>query len=388
VTGYDQTLDAWRRATAAALAASEARFRAEWGEIAETRFRALWQGTTEAMILSDPDGIVLAVNPAFCTLCGCDPQARIGHRFALLFPEAEQAEAEATYRALFADPDPPRTYEARVRRPDGSERIVEARVDFVVREGQRVAMRSTIRDVTEAQHREQAHRDFVAMASHDLASPLRALRARAKMLQYQEHDDAIHVAAHAAAILQQTERLERIITDLRELSLLPGATLILHRDLVDLVTLAADAVGQAGLLTTAPSIRLDVPAEPVVVVGDQDRLGQVLDTLLDNAVSYSPDGGEIVVQVASVGHEAHLRVIDQGEGIPAAVLPHLFERMSRRKSAAEDALRGPGLYLSRMLVEAQGGRIAAASKFRVGSTFTVTLPLAPRPPESVLETGS
>jgi signal transduction histidine kinase len=75
----------------------------------------------------------------------------------------------------------------------------------------------------------------------------------------------------------------------------------------------------------------------------------------------------------------HLRVIDQGVGIPAAVLPHLFEQMYRRKCAAEDALRGPGLYLSRMLVEAHGGRIAATSEFGVSSTFTVTLPLAPHP---------
>ena len=145
------------------------------------------------------------------------------------------------------------------------------------------------------------------------------------------------------------------------------------------MALADDAVGQAALLKMAPSVRLDVPAEPVVIVGDRDRLGQVLDTLLGNAISYSPDGGEILVQVASSGHEAHLRVIDQGVGIPAAVLPHLFERMDRRKCAAEDALRGPGLYLSRMLVEAHGGRLAATSEFGVGSTFTVTLPLAPHP---------
>ena len=84
-----------------------------------------------------------------------------------------------------------------------------------------------------------------------------------------------------------------------------------------------------------------------------------------------------MVQVANDSHEVHLRVIDQGVGIPAAVLPHLFERMCRRSSSAGEAGRGLGLYLSRMLVEAHGGRIAATSEFGVGSTFTVTLPLRP-----------
>ena len=82
MTGYQETLDAWRRATAAALEASEARFRAEWGAIAESRFRTVWEGTAEAMILTDPDGIVLAVNPAFCTLYGREAPTLIGHSFA------------------------------------------------------------------------------------------------------------------------------------------------------------------------------------------------------------------------------------------------------------------------------------------------------------------
>ena len=382
--GYEETLDAWRRVTAAALDESEDRFRAEWGAIAEARFRALWEGTAEAMVLTDPDGMVLAVNPAYCTLYGCDPRTRIGRSFALIFPEAERAEAEANYHAYFTDPDPPRTYESRVQRPDGGERIVEARVDFVVRDGERVAMLSVIRDITEATRRERAHRDFVVMASHDLASPLRVLRSRAKLLQHQQRYDE----ANVAAILQQTERLERVLTELHDLVLLEGDGLVLQRETVDLVTLAAGVVGRAGLLPTAHIVRLDVPAEPVVVVGDRDRLGQVLDHLLDNAIKYSPDGGEIVVQVANDSYEAHLRVIDQGVGIPAPVLPHLFERVCRRSSTTGEAGRGLSLYLGRMVVEAHGGRIAATSTFGVGSTFTVTLPLSPRPSLEYADTPS
>ena len=101
------------------------------------------------------------------------------------------------------------------------------------------------------------------------------------------------------AILQQTERMERMISDLRERVQREGDGLILQCETLDLVTLAADAVGRARLLPTAHTVRLDVPERPIVVVGDRDRLGQILDHLLDNAITYSPDGGEILVQVAN-----------------------------------------------------------------------------------------
>ena len=115
-------------------------------------------------------------------------------------------------------------------------------MDFVVRDGERVGMLSVIRDITEAMRRERAHRDFVVMAGHDLASPFRALRARTKLLQHQQRYDE----ASVVAILQQTERMERVISDLRERVQREGDGLILQCETVDLVTLAADAVGRAG----------------------------------------------------------------------------------------------------------------------------------------------
>jgi signal transduction histidine kinase len=105
----------------------------------------------------------------------------------------------------------------------------------------------------------------------------------------------------------------------------------------------------------------------------------VLDNLLGNAVKYSPDGGEVLVTVEAVGGQAHLRVADQGQGIPADALPRLFERFYRGQPAAGDSGLGLGLYISRMLVEAHGGRIWVESELGVGSTFTIALPLATRP---------
>ena len=261
------------------------------------------------------------------------------------------------YRAVFADPDPPRSYEARVQRPDGTERVVEARADFLEHDGERVAMISAIRDVTERKRLDQAQQDFVAMASHDLGSPLTVLRARAQLLQRRQRYDEESIAA----ILEQTARMDRLIGDLRELAQVEGGGLSIQREDVDLVALAQEAVERACTLTTRHAVRLEAPDPPIVVAGDRDRLGQVLDNLLGNAVKYSPDGGEILVTVEAVGGQACLRVADQGPGIPADALPHLFERFYRGQPAAGDSGLGLGLYISRMLVEAHGGRIWAAS---------------------------
>jgi PAS domain S-box-containing protein len=336
----------------------------------EERFRAVWEATSEALALSDPAGVVLAVNPAYCALYGRAAEEFVGHDFALVFPEEDRTEAMAQYREVFSAPDPPPVYEARVQRPDGSERVVEARADFLVRDGERVAMISAIRDVTERKRLDRAQQDFVAMASHDLASPLTVLRARAQLLQRRQTYDE----ASIAAILEQTDRMERLIGDLRALAQAEGGRLSLQQETLELIELGQAAVERARTLTAEHAIRLEAPEPGILVSGDSDRLGQVLDNLLGNAIKYAPPGGDIVVRVEATGDQARLSVADQGPGIPADALPRLFERFYRGQHTAGDPGLGLGLYISRMLVEAHGGAIRAASRPGAGSIFTVTLP--------------
>ena len=173
--------------------------------------------------------------------------------------------------------------------------------------------------------------------------------------------------------------MDRLIGDLRELAQVDGGGLAIQREAVDLVALAQEAVERARTLTTEHAVRFAAPELPLIVGGDRDRLGQVLDNLLGNAVKYSPDGGEVLVTIEVVEQEAYLRVVDQGPGIPTDALPRLFERFYRGQHAAESAGLGLGLYISRMLVEAHRGRIWAASMPGAGSTFSIALPLAESP---------
>src|SRR5215216_5260663 len=122
-------------------------------------------------------------------------------------------------------------------------------------------MISAIRDVTERKRLDQAQQDFVAMASHDLASPLTVLRARAQLLKRRQRYDEESIAA----ILEQTTRMDRLIGDLRELAQMEGGGLSLNREAVDLVVLVKEAVERACTLTTGHAVRLEAPDRPVVV---------------------------------------------------------------------------------------------------------------------------
>jgi len=341
----------------------------------EERFRAVWEATSEALALSDPDGVVLDVNPAYCVLYGRAAEEFIGRNFAIIFGDDDQVTAATLYQAIFTAPEPPRSYEARIRRPDGSERVVEARADFLIRDGQRVAMVSAIRDITERKRLDQAQLDFVAMASHDLASPLTVLQARAQLLQRRQRYEEESVKA----ILDQTARMGRLISDLRELVQVEGGGLSLQLEPADLVLLSQAAIDRARSLTTTHRVRLVDASLPVIVMGDRDRLGQVLDNLIGNAIKYSAPGGEISVHTEIVENEARISVSDQGAGIPPDALPSLFDRFYRGGNSSGEAGLGLGLYITRMLIEAHGGRIWATSKQGVGSTFTVALPCAACP---------
>lgn len=228
------------------------------------------------------------------------------------------------------------------------------------------------RDVTARKRLERAQQDFIAMASHDLRTPLTVLRAHAQLMRRHKRYDEQGLDA----IVEQTRRLERLVADLRDVVRLEAGGLELRRVPIDLRALASEAADRARAEKGGSALRLEVPDAPVEGNWDRDRLGQVLDNLLGNAVKYAHGGGEIVVQVAAAEGEARLSVADRGTGVPAEVLPRLFDRFYRVDQSGSPSGLGLGLYIARMLVESHGGRIWADSAPGVGSTFTVVLPLA------------
>jgi two-component system OmpR family sensor kinase len=153
----------------------------------------------------------------------------------------------------------------------------------------------------------------------------------------------------------------------------------LAQDPVDLTMLVVDAVSDAHAAGPRHDWQLDLPEEPVTVVGDEARLHQVLANLLANARTHTPDGTTVTVAVSAADRDAVLQVIDNGPGIPADLQPHIFERFARGDSSRSRAAGSTGLGLSivHAVVTAHGGRLSVDSA--PGRTvFTVTLPRAPR----------
>ena len=227
-------------------------------------------------------------------------------------------------------------------------------------------------------------RQFTADASHELRTPLTLLRTQldvtlARPRTVDEYEPALR------AMRDDVMRLQRLVTALLMLARADAGQEQLERDWVDLSDLAQQVVEQTQELTHA-GVELVTEIQPgVAVYGDEARLARLLVNLVENAVAHTPSGGSVTVTTATVAgaSEVVLSVRDTGVGIAAEHLLHVFERFYRVDAARSSAGgAGLGLAISKAIAEEHGGRIDVASQPGAGSTFTVTLPAAPRRPAS------
>ncbi len=346
--------------------------------------RAVWDAVADALALSDPEGRVLAVNNAYCSLYGFTRDQLIGHTFALIFPPEARAQAELSYRETFERGEVV-VHESAVRSADQRELVVEARASFIERDGQRVAMLSTIRDITD-QRRAEAERDaFVAAASHDLLQPLALIRVRAQLLLRREEACELSperletgVRAILAAVDNATGQLVGLVDAAR---LRAGQPLVLQRGPADVSHLVRELVAQHQASTDVCDIRCELPPQPLVGYVDEARLRRVISNLLGNAIKYSPNGGEIAVRLTTDAGQARtdalLEVRDHGVGIPMPDLPYVFDPYRRGSNvAAQTAGSGLGLASALQIARQHGGSLEVESKEGHGSRFTLRLPLS------------
>ena len=232
----------------------------------------------------------------------------------------------------------------------------------------------------EAQEALREREAFISIASHEIKNPLTSLLGRAQMLQRRlaRLPDAGRAQDDAEIIVSQGLRISSLLTDLLDVSRLASEQLTIARKPLELTELVRSVV--ASLQVSAPShhIALTHSGSPLWVEGDAGRLDQMLMNLINNAVKYSPEGGTIQVDVRAVQNTAQIAIRDEGMGIPADALPHLFKRFYRvsRSSVQQVSGSGIGLYVVNQIVQGHGGTITVASTEGVGSTFTVQIPLA------------
>jgi PAS domain S-box-containing protein len=330
----------------------EDRLRAETAlRASEERFRTLVDATIAGVVLGDATGNLFYANDAYLRIIGrerVELEAGSIDWTRLTPPEWVEADqrgiAEARERGVSAP------YEKEYFAPDGSRVPVLVTVARTMADGQEQLI-GTVLDLRERKELERLQRDFLAMVSHDLRSPLTAVRGGTQILQRRRE----YRESTVEAIIAATGRMARLIDDLADLVRMESGRLELRLGQCDLVAIARTEAQTANQRNERPRVHVEAPDGPVVGDWDCDRLAQVVQNLVGNALEHAP-ASDVVIRVALRDGEARLAVSDRGPGIDPVHLPQLFERFYRAEATGADGL-GLGLYISRMLVEAHGGRI-------------------------------
>jgi PAS domain S-box-containing protein len=234
----------------------------------------------------------------------------------------------------------------------------------------------------QAQQAIAARDQFLSIASHELKTPLTAMMGFTQLLQRRNSREGQLSERDAKAvntIARQASRLESLVNLLLDLSRIEGGQLRIERSPVDLRALTQRLVDDLQPTLERHSLVLEGEAVPLLILGDELRLEQAILNLMQNAIKYSPAGGSVVVRVERRDDLACIAISDQGVGIPAVALPHLFERFYRAPNAGSLQISGMGigLYVAHENVNRHGGTINVESREGSGSTFTICLPLDP-----------
>ena len=235
---------------------------------------------------------------------------------------------------------------------------------------------NTMADQVEAAQRSQ--RDFVANVSHDLKTPLTSIQGFSQALLDGTASTPETTARAARVIHEEAERMRRMVDDLLILARFDAGQVVMARDRVELDSLLRGCVEKLSPQAQAAGVHLELTGSAGLnVSGDADRLAQVFANLLDNSVAHTPAGGKVTVSAAQGGGEGtvEVTVTDTGEGIPADAIPRIFERFYQVDKARKRSRgAGLGLAITKEIVEAHGGTIAAESVLGLGTRFTVRLP--------------
>jgi len=226
---------------------------------------------------------------------------------------------------------------------------------------------------------QKSQRDFVANVSHELKTPLTSVQGFAQALLDGTAATAEARQQAASVIYDEAGRMHRMVLDLLDLARLDAGTADLKRSPVDLAALLLH-IGEK-FTPQARAARVAITVEAVnlpPVTGDADRLAQVFTNLVDNALKYTPAGGQIRVRAAQSGPEVWVEVRDTGSGIPPEALSHIFDRFYQADTARSGGKKhgaGLGLTIAREILQAHGGTISVRSAPGYGSEFTVRLPV-------------
>jgi len=368
---------------------------------------AIVESSDDAIISTDLRGAIRSWNRGAERLYGYTEAEVVGKPVSMLIPP-ERRDEESPILKLIRKGERISQYETVRRRRDGTDVDVSLTASPIQnRAGDVIGMSKTSRDITwrkrveeererilarESESRaaaEEANRlkdEFLATISHELRSPLNAILGWARLLRDPEVRE--QQLERALEIIERNSQAQaRLIEDLLDVSRIASGKLSVQMRPVTLNSTAQGVV--AGMRPAAEAKGIDlrlIEDEEIKLIGDADRLQQVVWNLLSNAIKFTPEGGRIEVELKRVGERAELRISDTGRGISPEFLPHVFDRFRQATDADARARAGLGLGLTivRYIVEAHGGSVTADSAgVGLGTTFICKFPLAGAEQEAV-----
>ncbi len=350
----------------------------------EERFAKAFNSSPLSLTISSlKTGKLIEVNETFINVTGYARAEALGRTTVELGLWANLQDREAEMEVV-RQAGQVRNAEYIFKRKNGEDIIGLLSAERIELGGEPYAL-TVIQDITERKRAEQALREadrrkdeFLAMLAHELRNPLAPIRNAAQVLKLVGPSDANQQWAREV-IERQTQHLTKLVDDLLDVSRITQGKVTLQRGPLDLATIINRALETSRPLLDAHKhhLTVELPPAPIQVEGDLTRLVQVVGNLLNNAAKYTDDGGHVRLQATLENGEAVIRVRDDGMGLPADLLPHVFDlftQADRSLDRSEGGL-GIGLTLVRQLVELHGGRVEAKSDGPgQGSEFIVRLP--------------
>ncbi len=361
----------------------------------KTRFESTMQSLSEGLILFDPDGVITFANNRAQQLLGRPLEALLGLPAAAIWSRPDvpvktsAALASALTQALLeAETHPtltlayPKPAEAGSGAPPAEANPVRdlALKLFPVRDaaGQLLGRGLILQDITHEREMDRMKDELVNVVSHELRTPLASVLGFAELLLTRDFPEAKRRQV-VETIYKEADRLSWLINEFLDLRRLESGAQLFAFTEVTLSELASAVAANYALNHTQHTVVLDVPEALPPVHADPERLGQVIRNLLDNAIKYSPNGGRVTLAARQARDLVRLTVTDEGLGLPANAIPHLFNRFYRVDASDRREIGGTGLGLSivKEIVKAHGGEVWVESPGPGrGSTFGVTLRVA------------
>jgi PAS domain S-box-containing protein len=341
----------------------------------EEYFRSLTENALDLVSLVNAEGKIRYMSPSISPLLGYQAEELVGQLSIHLLHPDDQVRVQEEFARLLTTPGSMTNVEYRIRRKDGSYRVLESVIHNLLANPAVAGMVINARDITERKEAVRVKEEMVAVVSHELRTPITSLRGFAELLLKRsypvEKQQEFLTIIHNEAV-----RLNNLTNDFLDMQHLQSGRMVYHFASVELMVFLSEAIAPFIQEEGKHAIRLEIANGLPSVQADADRLRQVLVNLLSNAIKFSPQGGEITVSAQTEGARVTVWVADQGLGIPREEIPKLFDKFQRAERHETRGIGGTGLglALAKQIITAHHGTIWVESEVGKGSTFFFTLP--------------